>query len=349
MRKKIPIWIYSVPAFNRLVDFYFRHRLTGALALPATPWRHPWHTTVRWSELAQCWLATVKPGACPSASSDGDPVVRVDQINAPPETVARLELEPGGTEKNLSAYLSEGAPMALRPDLFRAIGTDATGTDSAPGESVPAFFAARGVMGPRVLRDNGGSAVLASDGLEIDRRNARLLRACDLVLMQDRVATVTSLRESDMVEGNTALEFSLARATSYDPDPQLVARAKWESPADLAALDLATGSGTDPGRDERLIATVYLLSDPGMEEGSLPTGPGWTPFVDHFVFWDLQHATRFATLEVEPTRLEMPFGFLAAGELGRFSKAFTNDLNGRIAEMEAALSNVRNEGRFLMM
>ena len=35
MRKKIPIWIYSVPAFNRLVDFYFRHR-TACYAVAAS-------------------------------------------------------------------------------------------------------------------------------------------------------------------------------------------------------------------------------------------------------------------------------------------------------------------------
>ena len=264
MRRPLPIWIYSAAAWNRLVDLYFRNRLIGALILDPAPWRHPWFTTVRWSEEAEIWLATVKPGACPSAVSDGDPIVRVDQIVAPAETVARLELAANGREKNLRAYLSEGAPLALRPSIFRAIGTDATGTEAAQPESVPAFFAKRGVMGPRVLRNVNGTAVLAESGLESDRRTARLLRACDVVLTQDRIATVASVRESDISSGTAALEFAPSRAASYDVDPNLIALSKWQGPADLAALDLALGTGTDRGRDEIHLATIYLLSSPGM-------------------------------------------------------------------------------------
>lgn len=349
MRRPLPIWIYSAAAWNRLVDLYFRNRLIGALILDPAPWRHPWFTTVRWSEEAEAWLATVKPGACPSAVSDGDPIVRVDQIVAPAETVERLELEANGREKNLRAYLSEGAPLALRPSIFRAIGTDATGTEAAQPESVPAFFAKRGVMGPRVLRNVNGTAVLAESGLESDRRTARLLRACDVVLTQDRIATVASVRESDISPGTAALEFAPSRAASYDADPNLIALSKWQGPADLAALDLALGTGTDRGRDEIHLATIYLLSSPGMEPGSEPTGTAWTPYVDHHVFWDLQHAARYVSIEVEPTRLETPIPILGAGELGRYSQGFVNDINGRTAELEAALARVKNEGRFLAL
>ena len=349
MRIPSRIWVYSAPAFNALVDLYFRHRIVSALALAASPWRHPWHTTVRWSEESGAWLASVKPGACLSATSDGDPVVRVDRIVAPAETVTRLELPPRGDERNLRAYLSEGAPLTLRPGLFRPIGTDAVGTERLPGEAVPTFFASRGVLGPRILRDAGGAAVLATEGLVTDRRQARLLRACDLVLGHDRPATTAAVRTSDLSPGSAALEFSTGRATSYDGAPQLSALAKWTSPADVAALDLALGTGTDSGRDEIRLATVYLLSDPGMEEGSDPVGPGWTPFVDHDVFWNLQYQTRFDAVEVEPTRLETPIPILAAGELGRFAKAFTDDINGRVAEMEAALARVRSRGSFLAL
>lgn len=349
MRRKIPIWIYSVEAWNALVDLYFRNRLASALVLEASPWRHPWFTTVRWDDESEMWLATVKPGACPSATSDGDPVVRVDQRHAPEETVERLKLVPGGDERNLRGYLSEGVPLALKPSLFRTIGTDAIGTTATPAEAVPAFFAKRGVMGARVLRDGGGSAVIQTDGLASARVKARLLRACDLVLTHDRPATQTAARESDLSPGTTALEFSTGRLTSYDAEPNLVPRSKWESPADLASLDLALGTGTDSGRDEIRIATVYLLSQPGTEEGAVPEGRGWSPFVDHHVSWDLQYATKQEALEVEPTRLETPIPILGAGELGRWSAGMTNEINGRIAELEAALARVRNEGRFLML
>lgn len=349
MRKKLPIWIYSTSAFNRLVDLYFRNRIVAALALEAAPWRHPWFTTVRWDDEEETWLATVKPGACVSASSDGDPVVRVDQVHAPAETVERLGLEPGEDARNGRGYLSEGAPLALSPALFRSIGTDAIGTESLPAEAVPAFFAERGVMGARVLRDGGGAAVIQTDGLVSARRRARLLRACDLVLTHDRPATTAAARASDLSPGTVALEFSTGRATSYDAEPQLVARAKWENPADLAALDLALGTGTDSGRDEIRLATVYLLGPPGMEEGALPEGREWAAFVKHHVHWNLQYATRLAAVEVEPTRLETPIPILGAGELGRWGAAMTGEINGRIAEIESAMASVRNQGRFLML
>ena len=54
--------IVSAGVWNKMVDWYFRHRVRAVLALGGSPWRHPWHTSVSWSEEHGRWEASVAPG-----------------------------------------------------------------------------------------------------------------------------------------------------------------------------------------------------------------------------------------------------------------------------------------------
>lgn len=345
MRRRDHLWLYSTTGWNRLVDHYFRNRIRQVLAIPATPWRPPWFTQVRWDVETETFLASVKPGACVSASSDGDPVLKVDQVHASTETMRRLDLLPGGDETGLEAYLSEESPLALRPNLFRAIGTDAVGTGDQPAEAVPPFFSARNVVGATVLEETASGLVSRVEGFVAARENARLLRACDIVLSHDRLQTAPALVQSGE---NSALEFGLHRDPSYRPDPFLFPTRKWEPAFDFGALDFSLGLVTDDGRDEIHLATVYLLSQPGAEPGTEPDGT-WEPWVQHHVSWNLKYLTRYTEQAPDPTRIEVPVPFLGAGALGGLGQQFVDDLNGRISEIEAALTQVRNEGRFSML
>lgn len=347
MRKKPIQRIVRTSNWNRFVDFYFRHRIRQVISLAGEPWRHPWFTTVTWDAVEEVWTAAIKPGACPSASSSGDPTLSIPHRMAPVEVLDRLGLAESESDDLLTAYLSEGAPLVLPVDQFRAVGTDAVATGES-SEAVPEFFTRRGVVGPVVNETQSGSeVVIRVEGVAAERASARLLRACDLVIGHDRLVTRTEVIPSESLDG-VEVAFSRASGAVVTPDPYLYVERKYEPVPDLDLLSLLEGLQVDGGKDTHHLATVYLLSPPGLPAGSEPDGT-WQGFVDHHVFWNLQYLSRFNTVTIEPTRVAVPFPTLGQGELGRIGGIFTGAINERIEELEAGLAQVENTGRFGML
>jgi hypothetical protein len=340
MLQRRPIQI-SAPAWNAFLDRYYRGRILSITALEPPPWRHPWWTELQWSTIAESWTITVEPGFCLS-STGADPQVTTREDLASTETLERLEIVRPGN-KPVDAYLSEAPRVPVPVIKWRPIGTDATGLTGEATESVPTRFAERGVMGPLVLDTSGdGGIVTRVSGLASDRRQARLLRAADLVLTHDRSRAVV---ESTLDGSQLDIDFSLASAGQARPGPWIQLERKYEPGAPGDLVDRIVGGVADGGRDMLHLATLYLLSAPGQEPGSEPDAT-WEPSVVHYVRWNQQYRTTMSDLVVEPTRVSIAVPQLGLGTLGAQAQPVVDEINRRTADLEAALRQVENFGTF---
>jgi hypothetical protein len=183
----------------------------------------------------------------------------------------------------VDAFLVELPSLPLTG--WRALGSDAppvsANLDSGAEtfEPVPPYFDQLGV-----------SSANASDGTTTA---AALLRAIDLVLYQPRPYLA-------LQENGTYLEQS----------PPLPINRPWIQPeAQYGAPDFSAG---DLPYDTLLIATVFLVSPPGSAPGSPPDGT-WQPYVEHAVFWNVDHDTPIPPPGTSQFTLDNPDPGLAGG------------------------------------
>jgi len=330
----------SIPAgaWNALVDRLRRDQVLGVTVLEHGAWKHPWQVTPSWNAERERWTATIQPGFVNGIDAE----VRVRAAEAPVETLQRLGLDRHASrDDTVDAWLTEAPPLPLT--RWRAIGRDADPVSrSSPDfetvvaayEPVPEFFLARGAA--PVPAD-----LASSDG----ERGARLLRATDLVLYQDRLAAATEWTSGAGVDATRA-QFSV----TYRLPPGARERAYLrttdrhvppEPPDPLARL---RGDWQDPGRDELPLATVYLLSPEDTPDGAEP-GPDWTPYVKHHVFWNLVHAVDVDPAPVRRENLTLVTG-LAAGIADPIFNEWLATANDETAALAEFLGKRTVEGRF---
>lgn len=330
----------SAKGWNDFVERYFRNRVLSVLVIDEGPWRHPWWTDLEWSAVSGSWAARILPGFCLSGTG-ADPQVSTWDELVSKETLERLGMVRASGER-VDAYLSESPRIAIAANRWRPIGTDAVLVSGATGESVPERFAKRGVMGPVVLDTGGdGGAVTRVSGLVEDRREARLLRACDLVLTHDRVRSVIA---PSLVPGLLDISFQQV-ATISRPGPWVEFQRKFEPASERGVVDVLLGAVSDTGRDELHLATCYLLSPPGQEPGSEPD-ESWEGSVEYHREWNLQYRATYEDTIVEPTRLSLAVPQLGLGALGIRAQPILDEINRRTAELEEALRRVENVGTF---
>jgi hypothetical protein len=340
MRRPQKILI-DVDAWDEFVARYFRNRILSITVIEALTWRHPWFTELAWSTIAQQWTARINPGYCLSGAG-ADPQVSVPENLASDETRERLSIE-DPTSLPLDAYLSELPLIPIAAARWRPIGTDAVTQSGSDSEAVPDRFAKRGVMGPVVLDTSGqGGLVTRVSGLVADRRSARLLRACDLVLTHDRVRSVVT---PSLLVDSIEVEFSQLSPGARRPGPWIETMRKYEPGEPGGVVDQILGAAADTGRDIIHLATLYLLSPEGQEPGSEPDAT-WEPSVSHHEEWNQQHRATYEEAIVEPTRITIPAPGLGLGSLGIRAQPIVDEMNRKIAELEAALRRVENIGKF---
>lgn len=345
MRRPSPVTTWSTSGWNRLVLYWFRRRVLDVRPASVEQWRHPWRISPAWNAEREEWAFSIVPSGCPSPTSGGDPVVRVPGALAGAEARSRLAIDEDDADLH-DVYLSELPTIPIPADAWRSIGTDAVGAAEFDAEPVPEALARLGVASPVVVSRGPGGLVSRTEGLVVSRSRARLLRAVDVVLSHDRLATET--RASIEPEGLVTVEMVLANRASADRDARLTVVPRFEEPVSPDSLALLTGSATDPARDSLHLATIYLVSQRGERSGASPDG-SWTAHVRHFVHWPLRYVVRQSAAFVEPTRVTVPAPDLGGGTLGSVGGRITAAINNNLAEMESALSTVRNEGRFQML
>jgi hypothetical protein len=222
--------------------------------------------------------------------------------------------------------------------------TNANGNVSYVFEKVPEFFLAQGVAAARNITFNGDLAPPQSGALP-DNATRKLLRACDVVLYQDRIATTTQWTIGAGVEGTFA-QFTVTtiKAANHRARAYLRMMPKYDPPLLATQQHQLAGDWSDQTRDERHVATIYLASRDGAPLGSSPDG-SWTPHVRHRLWWNLSHATNQLKPPLARTNLTLNTG-LAGGvgdPINNVILAQINDAHRAAAEF---LNRERLEGKF---
>ena len=311
----------SIPAkdWNRLIDDLARNQIIGATVLSRGDWRHPWSVSVEWT--GGRFDAKIKPGFVNGL----DPEMEVEGQDAPETTLKRLghtQISARGIK--LDAILTEEPSLPLT--LWRQVGYDAKSVDD---EMIPEYLIAQGAS-PKAP---------TSTGFE------RLLRATEIVLFKDRIATNTNWTFGLGLDG-TAAQFDVFYAARQNARQRAYIRTERKT-APLAPTDeLAKlfGGYQDSGLDRLALATVFLLSPPGAYKDSEPDGE-WTPYVQHHLFWNLTHDVNVQARESLNDSLALPTGLglgVADVTINNLA-AWINDTNDALSEF---LRNNEAEGRF---
>ncbi len=273
-------------------------------------WEHPWQTRLHWLGDRKQWVATVRPGFVNGRA----PIVRTTAgealalarngsfyaglINARSgaadirraaelagEGEAELQSIGPGTRIDVPLYNNPPVPLG-----WRAVGWGSAG---GVGSAVPQFFRDRGVeAAPRSVAADAGTFPQAP----ARKPGSRLLLACDVVLHQPRLALTSSVEIlPGIATGISNVTQTLGMRSAAPGDRLKVYGTPLWDPfyASNAGIDPLAGDYEEPPFDERLIATVFLLSPPDTEAGSAPD-QNWQPWVRHGLFWNLSYQERTA-------------------------------------------------------
>ena len=247
-------------------------------------WRHPWFTYVTWNAETERWEASVTPGFV----NGKDVTVSVE---AEPETGNQ---EPG---TKLDVPLTDSPTVPLT--VLRTIGGSTNASIGTAGELVPEFFAALGVQGSQTV-----SVEDLEDGTPTDITDAklstvaggtdpgtqlpeRILRACDIVLRCTRPRTTVDWIITP-AETGTQAQFTVGSSGGSADACSLHVVSEFSAVEPMNDFDRLSGGTNDPGYDEVLMATVYLLS-PADAAADAEIDETWTPYVRHALFWNADH------------------------------------------------------------
>jgi hypothetical protein len=302
---------------------------------PPPEWQHPWWTTPRWNPSGLSgpgWEATVKAGtvngrapvmALTATIGRGDDPrdFGVNPLTGQPFFSASVF---GSSTLSTPTTQSVNVPLYLRPAI--ALQWEALGFDSTDGATaVPQFFLDRGAsLFP------GGSDATGFDGVTIDASgnvtttNApaglRLLRKCDLILHQPRVA----IGQQTTSGGKTLLGI-------VPPSPTDTLRV---FAGQFDENEFSNPAANDQPFDERIVSRVYALSPPNAPLDAEPDG-SWQCFVAHSLFWNLQWSQKAlpaSTFTGQPDAAgiqalgQVLAGGVAAGSIDAISSITTSGL-----------------------
>ena len=265
---------------------------TGAGSRP-----HPWQIRPVWHKDKNAkygeWRGIVTAGCV-----NGLPVyVNMKFDEASDEAQLRIEANALAEKKPkpkpasiVKVYLDETAELKF---LWRDVGGVG---ESAGFERVPEFFKRLGVQG----RNTNYAADTQQD--------VRLLRACDIVLNQPRVALTNEVRIDAQTISSTLVEITPGFTSPKDLEPFLIGIPKFV-PVKLADAfaDIFFRRYDDAPKDQLLIATVYLLSPklPIFDSNDLSN---WQCYFSYQCHYNLVHATKQfeRTKDFVPLRVVVP-------------------------------------------
>lgn len=274
-------------------------------------WSHPWKVSVVWNE-KRGWLARVKAGFV----NGEEPT-----LNGKP----LLELDEGD---GLSLPLGE--------------------IEAAP----PAFFAAMGVRKPmdNISIDTGAMTMqIVDNSWENEFKPApRRLFFCDIQITKARIGLIGDVQivAGEGMGGNVAVYSPRSSSIKIDalgPRPLLIAVSRFAPPQPPSLVERMMGVWDDPQEDILHVARVWMLSPPGNTDGE--PDKSWAPFVQHFVFWNLAHASRVPKIASVLRPITLVTG-LAGGVGDRVNAAMLAPMNDRAQQINAALNSVSPEGKF---
>lgn len=304
-------------------------------------WAHPWQVSCSY-EFAEdgtgTWVAQLRPGFVNGRD-------------------AHMAMPEGWPEKGLPARdvpltdeIEPYLPLAGWRNPLTPAGISATlGGDIvySAGEGYPPFFATIGV---KPAAKGGTLGKTGAAEAEHDPRRTREIRAMDIVLSKPRPGTrldvgvgeaivEARIEKLDYVFVNDYVRLTEGRAklratSKHRPIPE----------QDLQGLYGTLLSAGDPQFDELKIATVWMVSPPDTPSDAVPDHT-WTPMSQHFVFWNLMHATRVIPPKapLPPLQLFIP---LAGGIAQPIINGILSGINDRFAELSAFFGKGDTRGKF---
>ena len=269
-------------------------RINSILPAVHHEWRHPWQVVLRWDGEGEQWVGVIMPGL----------------VRCVPPTTDGIEL----TDFPL-------IPM----DQWRRLGPDAEPTGISASESGEIVLGFEAV--PKFFLDLGVGPAPTANGTTINRSAAddrRLLRSMDLVLHQPRLSTASILRTSNGLDG-LFLEALATYRLPADETPYIERTPLWVPPAPSDPLQQLFGIYSDTGLDSRVIAHLWLVSQPGTPDGA-EIDATWTPYVQQQIWWNIDHAVRQLPPPLADTKLSLQTG-LAAGAGDALNLYLTDQIN----------------------
>lgn len=312
--RTVPPLARETPLAGRNVRLARTSRGTIVSANGRFGWLHPWSVRAFWDEKQSRWLASVKPGF-------------VNGLDPSIDGVPLLDLEPG---QGMALHFGE--------------------IDSKP----PKFFSDLGVRDP----SGGGFSVTAAGGARVVdtswqdafRPPPRRLWSCDIQLSQARMGMAGDVRIEDATgtSGRVASYYprpltSLIETRGDRPVLQSLPRFVPQRKPDL--MDRLLGAWEDPQEDILHIARVWMLSPPDWPAEAGGPDASWTPFPQHFVFWNLGHGARIPQTPGAFQPITM-FTGLAGGIGDSIGNQILAPLNDATPRVQAAMGTVTPEGRF---
>ncbi len=302
------------------------HGRTVDLDKPSV-WRHPWYTTAEWMPQRKAFVAFVLAGFLNGMS----PVVRttadalreargtffgqlVDARSGADEIAQLALLAIGGeADSGVSGDTLIDVPLYQNPPIglfeWRKIGWDGA-------SAVPIFFQQRGVaVPPRSVADQltaGGKVAL--DTFSPPQGN-RLLRACDIMLHQPRIALTSQIEISPLglATGATNVNQTLGFREAPSNDRLMIQTGTFEN-FEQERLNFRSQSPSllasnyeERTWDQLHISTVWVMSPPDVALDAAIDST-WQVFASHNQFWNLAWGQRL----IEPVFTSDIFGGLLA-------------------------------------
>lgn len=310
-------------------------------------WRHPWHINARYEfkeDGTGEWRAFVRPGFVNGRDAHITmPADWPDGI-APEEGVATTRDVPL-TDDPAPYLVLDGWRNPLMPD---SVSASLSGQIiAAAAEGYPKFFEKLGVKAAA----KGGDVFKpgALEG-EFDENRTREIRAMDVVLAKARIGTRLQIDVHDPLLDAQTETISTVFLDDYlrvtGGRAKLRATSKYRPPSEqsLALMYGMLLNAGDAQYDELKMATVWIVSPPNAAEDGEPDET-WTPYPQHFVFWNLQHAARLIPPKAPNPPLRLHTG-LAGGVGDRINDAILSFVNDRNAEAEAFFGQADARGIF---
>lgn len=349
MRRKRRITAASVRAWNRLVDWWFTHRLLEVMVIEPPRWRPPFSCDLRWDSVSESWSVGIVPGWCESPTGGASPTVTTLARLCPP---AAQRLGVDDPEGKVVARLDESPRLLIANSIWRAEGTDASvlGPLSLVSGPLPEEIVRRGVLSPTVLEETETGLVQRVSGLVEDRNNAALARAVEIYLEHGR--EVVSL--GAVTSAGAEVDFEVTFLPASPDTARIGVRKDWPEEPEVIRFLLRQGSGgqgdsviADEGIDRVRIATLWLTSPRGEPQGSDPD-ERWRPYVEQRLSRNVAYEVTGPEIRsVPPLRLSIPGAVLAGGAGASLIGSFAGDLQNRADELDARLAGTGTTGQFV--
>ena len=310
-------------------------------------WRHPWFIETRHDfkeDGTGEWRAFFRPGFVngrdayitmpadwPGGKAPEDETAKPHDVPLTDDPAPYLVL--GGWRNPL---MPDSASASLSGQII-----------AAAAEGYPKFFAKLGVKAAA----KGGDVTKAGalEG-EFDENRTREIRAMDVVLSKARIGTRLQIDVHDPLLDAQTETISTVFTNDYlratGGRAKLAAVSKYVPPQEqsLALMYGTLLNAGDQQFDELKMATVWMVSPPDAGADDEPDGT-WTSYPQHFVFWNLQHASRLIPPKAPSPPLRLHTG-LAGGIGDRINDALLSFVNDRNAEAEAFFNQADARGIF---